>query len=43
MRTMLVLTAGVFVGYALRSRRNQAMSSVAHRIVDAVFGQPAAS
>lgn len=41
MRTFTLLSAGIVVGYVIRSRRNAAFAGVAHRVVDALFGQRA--
>jgi hypothetical protein len=39
MRTFILVSAGFVVGYTVRSRRNQAFATVAHRVVDTLFGQ----
>ena len=39
MRAFTLLGTGFVVGYMVRSRRNQAFASVAHRIVDTLFGK----
>jgi hypothetical protein len=39
MRTFTLLGTGFVVGYLVRSRRNQAFASVAHRVVDTIFGK----
>jgi hypothetical protein len=39
MRTFTLLGAGFVAGYLVRSRRNQAFASIAHRVVDTLFGK----